>query len=104
MRGGFRDQGGLFSYIDLEKCIPVNYPLCQVLSTPLVRVLNGIRSERQLMERLDYNLLLFRWFVGLSADDQVWDATYFTKNRSVFSRAKCSTSSCQAPGSPKVKP
>ena len=40
----------------------------------------SVRSERQLMEQLDYNLL-FRWFVGLSADDPVWDATVFCKNR-----------------------
>jgi transposase len=39
-----------------------------------------VRSERLLMEPLDYNLL-FRWFVGLSADDPIWDATVFTKNR-----------------------
>src|SRR3982075_748080 len=39
-----------------------------------------VRSERQLMEQLNYNLL-FRWFVGLSADDPVWDATVFCKNR-----------------------
>jgi transposase len=39
-----------------------------------------VRSELQLMERLNYNLL-FRWFVGLSADDPVWDATVFCKNR-----------------------
>jgi transposase len=43
-------------------------------------VFYGIRSERQLMEQLDYNLL-YRWFVGLSPDDPVWDATVFTKNR-----------------------
>jgi IS5 family transposase len=43
-------------------------------------VLYSIRSERQLMEQLDYNLL-FRWFVGLNIDDPVWDATVFTKNR-----------------------
>jgi len=40
----------------------------------------GIRSERQLIEQLNYNLL-FRWFVGLSPDDPVWDPTVFTKNR-----------------------
>jgi hypothetical protein len=40
----------------------------------------SIRSERLLMEEMDYNLL-FRWFVGLNADDEVWDATVFTKNR-----------------------
>ena len=39
-----------------------------------------MRSERLLMEQLDYNLL-FRWFVGLGMDDPVWDATVFTKNR-----------------------
>ncbi len=43
-------------------------------------VFYGIRSERQLMEQLDYNLL-YRWFVGLSPDDPVWDPTTFTKNR-----------------------
>jgi transposase len=52
----------------------------QLLSALLLQVLYGIRSERQLMEQLDYNLL-FRWFVGLSPDDRVWDATSFTKNR-----------------------
>ena len=43
-------------------------------------MLYTIRSERLLMEEMDYNLL-FRWFVGLNADDEVWDATTFTKNR-----------------------
>lgn len=52
----------------------------QLLSALLIQVLYGIRSERQLMEQLDYNLL-YRWFVGLSPDDPVWDATSFTKNR-----------------------
>jgi transposase len=46
----------------------------------LLQVLYTIRSERQLMEQLDYNLL-FRWFVGLNMDDRVWDPTVFTKNR-----------------------
>jgi transposase len=40
----------------------------------------SVRSELQLMEQLDYNLL-FRWFVGLSLDAAVWDASVFTKNR-----------------------
>src|SRR5271168_890261 len=40
----------------------------------------SIRSERQLVERIDYDLL-FRWFVGLGIEDAVWDATTFTKNR-----------------------
>src|SRR5512135_616490 len=46
----------------------------------LLMVLYSVRSERQLMEQLDYNLL-FRWFVGLSMDAVVWDVTVFTKNR-----------------------
>ena len=45
----------------------------QLLSALLLQVFYGIRSERQLIEQLNYNLL-FRWFVGLSPDDPVWDA------------------------------
>src|SRR6266540_3694023 len=52
----------------------------QLLSALLLQVFYGIRSERQLMEQLDYNLL-YRWFVGLSPDDPIWDPTTFTKNR-----------------------
>lgn len=52
----------------------------QLLSALLLQAFYGVRSERQLMEQLNYNLL-FRWFVGLSPDDPVWDATVFTKNR-----------------------
>ena len=52
----------------------------QLLSALLLQVFYGIRSERQLMEQLDYNLL-YRWFVGLSPDDPVWDPSVFTKNR-----------------------
>jgi transposase len=52
----------------------------QLLSALLLQVFYSIRSERQLMEQLDYNLL-YRWFVGLSPDDPVWDPTVFTKNR-----------------------
>ena len=51
----------------------------QLLSALLLQVLYSVRSERQLMEQLDYNLL-FRWFVGLSPDDPIWDPTVFTKN------------------------
>jgi len=46
----------------------------------LLQAFYSVRSERQLMEQLDYNLL-FRWFVGLSMDAPVWDVTVFTKNR-----------------------
>ena len=50
------------------------------MRTLLLQVLYTVRSERLLMEQLDYNFL-FRWFVGLSIDDPVWDVTVFTKNR-----------------------
>src|SRR6202045_1577428 len=112
MRGRFRDQGGLFSYLSPEARVPAKEPLRQVrelvravlkdlsasfgklyssagrpsippeqlLSALLLQVFYGIRSERQLMEQLDYNLL-YRWFAGLAPDDPVWDTTTFTKNR-----------------------
>ena len=51
-----------------------------LLRALLLQVLYTVRSERQLMEQLQYNLL-FRWFVGLGLDDAVWDVTVFTKNR-----------------------
>jgi transposase len=46
----------------------------------LLQAFYSIRSERQLVERIEYDLL-FRWFVGLGIEDPVWDATTFTKNR-----------------------
>jgi transposase len=52
----------------------------RLLRASLLQLFYSIRSERQLMERLDFDLL-FRWFVGLGIDDPVWDATVFTKNR-----------------------
>jgi len=52
----------------------------RLLRALLLQVLYTVRSERLLMEQLDYNFL-FRWFVGLSIDDPVWDVTVFTKNR-----------------------
>jgi len=52
----------------------------KLLKALLLQVLYTVRSERLLMEELDYNLL-FRWFVGLNMDDPVWDPTTFTKNR-----------------------
>ena len=52
----------------------------KLLRALLLQVLYTIRSERQLMEQLDYNLL-YRWFVGLNMDDEIWDVTVFTKNR-----------------------
>jgi transposase len=52
----------------------------QLLRALLLQAFYSVRSERQLIEQLDYNLL-FRWFVGLSMDDPIWDPTVFTKNR-----------------------
>lgn len=52
----------------------------KLLRALLLQVLYSVRSERLLMEELDYNML-FRWFVGLNMDDRVWDPTTFTKNR-----------------------
>ncbi len=106
MRGKFNDQGGLFSCISPEKRVPSNHHLRKVRdvlkelthslaklyasdgrpSVPpeqlfcalLLQALYGIRSERQLMEQLDFNLL-YRWFVGLSPDDPVWVPTTFTE-------------------------
>jgi transposase len=119
MRGTFRDQGGLFSYVSPESRVPGNHPLRkirelvrdvlkdlsrsfarlysqegrpsvppeQLLSALLIQVFYSVRSERQLMEQLDYNLL-YRWFVGLSPDDPVWDPTTFTKNRERLQRGE----------------
>ncbi len=52
----------------------------QLLRALLLQAVYSVRSERQLMEQLDYNLL-FRWFVGLNMDDPIWDVSVFTKNR-----------------------
>jgi transposase len=52
----------------------------KLLRALLLQILYSLRSERLLMEQLNYNLL-FRWFVGLNMDDPVWDVTVFTKNR-----------------------
>src|SRR5216110_2747431 len=112
MRGGDRQQAGMFSYLSPEQRIPADHPLRPIremtdevlrqlsrrfaglyaktgrpsiapeklLRALLLQVLYSVRSERLLMEQLEYNLL-FRWFVGLSMDDQVWAPTTFTKNR-----------------------
>src|ERR1700691_4641789 len=52
----------------------------KLLRALLLQVLYSVRSERMLMEQLEYNML-FRWFVGLGMDDAVWAPTTFTKNR-----------------------
>ena len=82
LKGMTRSFAGLYSH-EGRPGIPPE----QLLSALLIQVLYGIRSERQLMEQLDYNLL-YRWFVGLSPDDPVWDATSFTKNRERLSEGK----------------
>ena len=65
----------LYSHLG-RPSIPPEY----LLRATLLQAFFSVRSERQLMQQIDYNLL-FRWFVGLSIDDEVWDATVFTKNR-----------------------
>src|SRR5206468_5116147 len=73
---------------DLSRCFSRLYsdvgrpsiPPAQLLRALLLQVLYTVRSERQLMEQLDYNIL-FRWFVGLNLDEPVWAVTVFTKNR-----------------------
>src|SRR5579859_6262679 len=52
----------------------------QMLRALLLQMLYSVRSERMLVEQMEYNLL-FRWFVGLGINDRVWDATSFSKNR-----------------------
>jgi transposase len=66
---------GLYSKIGRPSIPPE-----KLLRALLLQVFYSIRSERQLMEQMDYNLL-FRWFVGLSMDAEVWDPTTFSKNR-----------------------
>lgn len=61
----------------------------KLLRALLLQAFYSIRSERQLMEQLDFNLL-FRWFVGLAMDDVVWDATVFCKNRDRLLEAEVS--------------
>ncbi len=52
----------------------------RLIRASLLQILFSVRSERQLMEQMQYNLM-FRWFVGLGIDGQVWVPTVFTKNR-----------------------
>ena len=109
MRGKDQDQQAMFSYISPEARVPKDHPLRpirimvdnalvdlaplfkemysrpsippeQLLRALLLQIFYSIRSERMLVEQLDYNLL-FRWFVGLSMEDKVWDHSTFSKNR-----------------------
>ena len=52
----------------------------RLIRASMIQILFSVRSERQLMEQMQYNLM-FRWFVGLGVDDPVWVPTVFTKNR-----------------------
>ena len=104
MRGDDLQQDGMFSYISPEQRVPEGHPLRPIrkmvdeikklyskvgrpsiapeklLRALLLQILYSVRSERLLVEELNYNML-FRWFVGLSMDHEVWDATTFSKNR-----------------------
>lgn len=100
MGGGDYRTGELFSCVDLEARVRRDHPL-RAIRTIVTRTLEAsfprrsageaaegdavagaysIRSERLLMERLEYDLL-FRWFVGIGVDDAVWDHSVFSKNR-----------------------
>src|SRR5215471_19692201 len=106
MRGDDRQQAGMWSYLSPEQRVPAelsfefatlyspvgrpSIPPEKLLRALLLQVLYSTRSERLLMEQLDYNLL-FRWFVGLNVDDPVWDATVFSKNRDRLLEADVAT-------------
>lgn len=70
-----REFSGLYSRIGRPSIAPE-----QLLRAMLLQAFYSIRSERQLMERLEYDLL-FRWFVGIGVDDAVWEHSTFSKNR-----------------------
>lgn len=75
----------------------------RLLRGMLLQVFYGIRSERQLMERMEFDLL-FRWFVGLGVDDAAWDHSSFTKNRDRLLEGEIAAKFLQAVlAQPKVK-
>src|ERR1700733_3951050 len=106
MRGEDERSGALFSYVDLEARVGKDHRLQdealagvsgefsalysrsgrpsispeKLLRAMLLQAFYSIRSERQLMERLEFDLL-FRWFVGIGVDDAAWDHSVFSKNR-----------------------
>ena len=65
----------------------------KLLRAQLLQMLYSVRSERLLMEEIDYSML-FRWFVGLNLDEEVWDATTFTKNRDRLLEAEVASGFC----------
>lgn len=71
---------GEFTTLYADRMGRPSIPPERLLRAMLLQALYSIRSERQLMERLEFDLL-FRWFVGLSADEPAWDASTFSKNR-----------------------
>lgn len=79
MRGQEKRQNALFSYVNLEECVTREHPLRKMRAL-LLQILFTVRSERQLMEQLDYNLL-YLWFIDLGVDAPVWDRTVFSINR-----------------------
>jgi transposase len=79
VRDVLKDLSRTFSRLYAHEGRP-SIPPEQLVSALLLQVLYGVRSERLLMEQLNYNLL-FRWFVGLAPDARVWDASTFSKNR-----------------------
>src|SRR6476646_12140562 len=62
----------------------------KLLRAQLIQMLYSVRSERLLMEEIDYSVL-FRWFVGMNLDEPVWDVTVFTKNRDRLVEADVAT-------------
>lgn len=75
LRGMSRRFDGIYSHTGRPSIPPE-----RLLKALMLQVLHGIRSERLLLEQLDYNLL-YRWFVDMAPDDRVWDETVFSKNR-----------------------
>jgi transposase len=74
-----REMSPLFDGMYAQRGRP-SIPPEKLLRAQLLQMLYSVRSERLLMEEIDYSIL-FRWFVGLNLDEEVWDATTFTKNR-----------------------
>src|SRR5271168_5451792 len=74
-----RDMSSLFDAMYARRGRP-SIPPEKLLRAQFLQMLYSVRSERLLMEEIDYSIL-YRWFVGLNLDEQVWDATSFTKNR-----------------------
>jgi transposase len=75
LRDMSREFDGLYATVGRPSIPPE-----RLLRAQLLQIFYSIRSERLLMEQLDYNLL-FRWFVGMEMDEPIWNPTVFTKNR-----------------------